>query len=225
MNIVVVDTETTGLDPAEDRVVELGAVRLIWDGEFYKVGPTRHCFVNPGRSIPAASSAVHHITDADVVDALTIGEALKFVRIEDDDVIVAHNADFDKGFLPELAGNEWVCTWKCANKIYPDAPAFGNQVLRYHLNLEVEGGQGREGMTHSAGYDARTTAALMCELLKQTTLTRMLEITKEPVLLRKVPFGKHRGKSFPEVPADYRKWLLGRPDLDRDLKYTLEYYA
>lgn len=223
--IVVLDTETTGMSHEEDRIVEIAAVRLLYNGEGYDVDSVRHCVVDPERPIPAAASAVHHLTDADVVDARKLSDALTYIGVRSEDVIVAHNADFDRGFLKTLHDNEWVCTWKCANKLIPDAPSYGNQVLRYHLGFEVEGGHGRNGQPHSAGYDARTTAQLMIKLLELASLEKLIKITKDPVLLPRMPFGKHRGLAFAEVPKDYLMWLKGRPDLDRDLKHTLEHHT
>lgn len=223
--IVVIDTETTGMNPAEDAIVEIAAVRLSWNGEQYDADAVRHCLVDPQRSIPCSASAVHHLTDADVVDARKIGEAIEHLGIRGDDVLVAHNADFDRGFLPQLKSHNWVCTWKCSQKLLPDAPAFGNQVLRYYLGLHVDGGHGRNGQPHSAGYDARTTAMLMAHLLTKAPVEDLIQISSLPVLLKRVPFGKHRGLLFAEVPKDYLMWLRGRPDLDRDLRHTLEQHT
>ena len=223
--IVIIDTETTGLDPEKDRVVEIAAVRLEKTGDEWAIISEKSCLVDPGRPIPAAASAVHHLTDADVVDARNLAEAIEYLEIREKDVLAAHNATFDRSMLPTLEDHPWICTWKVANKIVTSAPSYSNQVLRYHLGLDVKTGDGREGQPHSALYDAKTTAQLMLHLLTHTTAKEMVEITKEPVLLRTMPFGKHRGVVFAEVPADYRKWLLGRDNLDRDLKYTLEHYA
>lgn len=223
--IVVIDTETTGMSHDEDRIVEIAAVRLLYNGEGYDVDTVRHCVVDPERPIPAGASAVHHLTDSDVVDARKLDEAIEHIGIRENDVIAAHNADFDKGFLPSLKNHEWVCTWKCANKLIPDAPSYSNQVLRYHLGLVVEGGHGRNGQPHSAGYDARTTAQLLVKLLELSSVEKLVEISKAPVLLTKMPFGKHRGMFFADVPKDYLMWLKGRPDLDRDLKHTLEHHT
>lgn len=217
-SILVIDTETTGMDETTDKVVEIAGVR-IENGEVVYV---RHCLVDPERAIPVQASAVHHLTDKDVVGARKLNEALSYIGVRDEDVIVAHNAEFDKKFLPVLSTQSWVCTWKGANKFYPDAPAFGNQVLRYYLDIEIEEGSGREGQPHSAGYDARTTAQILLKLLEKVTIEDLLNASVEPVLLRKVPFGKHRGMCFSEVPKDYLRWLKGRDNLDRDLAYTLE---
>lgn len=221
MSILVIDTETTGMDENEDRIVEIAGVR-IRNGEIVYA---RDSLVNPGRPIPVQASAIHHLTDADVVDARSLDEALDYLGVASDDVLVAHNSGFDSKFLPSLAQHKWVCTWKCANKLIPDAPAFGNQVLRYYLGLSVDVGNGRDGLPHSAGFDARVTAQLMLHLLALSSIEELIEISSDPVLLKKMPFGKHRGLPFPEVPKDYRVWLRGRPDLDRDLKHTLDHYA
>jgi exodeoxyribonuclease X len=220
--IVVIDAETTGLDPETDRVVEIAAVRLEKVDDVWAVVSEKSCLVDPGRPIPAAASAVHHLTDSDVVDARNLSEAIEYLDLREKDVLVAHNADFDRGMLPGLATHPWICTWKVANKIIESAPSYSNQVLRYHLGLDVRSGDGRDGQPHSALYDARTTAQLMLHLLTTITAKEMVAITQEPVLLRKLGFGKHRGVEFAEIPKDYLKWLRGRDNLDRDLKHTLD---
>jgi exodeoxyribonuclease X len=209
----------------EDRIVEIAAARLDLGAGGYEISSVLHCLVDPQRSIPPAASAVHHLTDADIVDARSLVEAIDYLEICPNDVLVAHNADFDKGFLPLLKGHDWICTWKVAQKLLPEAPAYGNQVLRYYLGLNVEGGHGRNGQPHSAGYDARTTALLMAHLLTLAPVDYMIEITKAPVILARMPFGKHRGTAFADVPKDYLMWLKGRPDLDRDLRHTLEHHT
>lgn len=224
-NIVVIDTETTGFDPVEDRIVEIAAARLLQDGEWYETDWVRTCLVDPERSIPATASAVHHVTDADVVDARKIDPAIAYLGLRKGDILVAHNAAFDRSFLPQLSGHSWVCTWRCAQVLIPDAPSYGNQVLRYHLGIDVETGNGRMGQPHSAGYDARTTAGIMSYLLTKASVEDMLILSEAPLLLPKITFGKHKGTPFGEVPKDYLRWLKGQPDLDRDLRHTLEYHT
>lgn len=224
-DIVVIDTETTGMSHDEDRVVEIAAVRLVFNGEKYDVDSVRHCVVDPERPIPAGASAVHHLTDADVVDARKLTEALEYIGVKPGDVIAAHNAEFDRGFLPALKDHDWVCTWKVSQKLLPESPSYGNQVLRYHLGIDVEADEGRGNFPHSAGYDARTTAKIMLRLLDLSSVEEMIRISSAPVLLPRMPFGKHRGMAFAEVPKDYLMWLKGRPDLDRDLRHTLEHHT
>ncbi|MBY5935673.1 3'-5' exonuclease [Tateyamaria omphalii] len=95
---VAFDSETTGLSTTDDDVVQLGAVRVL-NGRIVD-GEVLESYVNPGRPIPPASTAVHHVADADVAgapDFATAGRALHgFCR---DAVLVAHNAPFDIAFL------------------------------------------------------------------------------------------------------------------------------
>ncbi len=106
MREIVLDTETTGLDPREGhRMVELAAVEL---RDRVPTGRRLHLYFNPGRPMPAEAEKVHGLTDAFLADkprfADCAGELLAFLG---DSPLVAHNARFDWRFLNaelELAG-------------------------------------------------------------------------------------------------------------------------
>lgn len=92
---VVFDTETTGLAPSRDRILELAAIRFI-DGEPVELFSS---LVNPEREIPPEISALNIITDDMVADAPTISQVLPaFETFIGDDLLVAHNLEFDLKF-------------------------------------------------------------------------------------------------------------------------------
>ncbi|MCI6241494.1 MAG: PolC-type DNA polymerase III [Clostridium sp.] len=97
---VVFDIETTGLSPTNNRIIEIGAVR-IKDG---KIQDTFSEFINPEVPIPYSITKLTSITDAMVQSAPTIDVILpKFLEYIGDASVVAHNAAFDTGFIRENA--------------------------------------------------------------------------------------------------------------------------
>lgn len=98
LTYVVFDTETTGLDPVKDDVVQIGAVRVV-NGRIVE-GERFDMLVNPGRPIPPASTRVHGISDDMVAGAADLETATRaFHHFCRDAVLVAHNAPFDVAFL------------------------------------------------------------------------------------------------------------------------------
>ena len=219
--IAVIDVETTGLDATHDRLVGVAVV----SSEGAVLYDTR---VNPERLIPPDASAIHHLTDADVRDApLRSAVAVQLeaiTRTHNRPTWAAHNAPFEQAFLPELTAAPWICTMRVARHLWPEAPAFGLQVLRYYLKLPV--GAGRP---HSALDDARVTAALLEREIRTVTewgfaapVDRLLSLSRTPALLATVGFGKHRGQRWSAVPRDYLEWASGETWDDPDVKATIE---
>ena len=129
MREIVLDTETTGLDPAEgDRVVEIGALEL-----FHRVptGESWHSYINPERDMPADAYRVHELSEEFLSDKPRFAEiAGGFLEFIADAPLVIHNAPFDAGFLnaefarlglPPLAGERLVDTLQMARKRFAGA--------------------------------------------------------------------------------------------------------
>jgi DNA polymerase-3 subunit epsilon len=98
MREIVLDTETTGLDPqAGHRVVEIGCIELV---NLVATGRTFHVYFNPEMPMPAGAQDVHGLSDAFLADKpLFADKAEEFLEFLGDDQLVIHNAQFDIGFL------------------------------------------------------------------------------------------------------------------------------
>jgi len=98
MREIVLDTETTGLDPYQGhRMVEIGCIELI---NRIPSGQSFHRYLNPEREVPAEALAVHGLTDDFLKDKPFFGEiADELLSFIGDSPLVAHNAIFDLGFL------------------------------------------------------------------------------------------------------------------------------
>ncbi|EJY56249.1 DNA polymerase III, epsilon subunit [Alicyclobacillus hesperidum URH17-3-68] len=218
---VVVDTETTGLPP-EGRVVELALVEVGLDREPQIV---YSALVDPGCPILPEASAVHHITDRDVAGKPRLSQIWsKVMRYIEDAILVAHNAEFDRGMLPET-GRSWVCSKRLAQHLWPDAPRHSNQVLRYWLGIDVEVGQ-----PHRALGDAIVTAHVFQRELRAyleagypDDVEALIAFAESPIEMQTMPFGKHRGVPLRDVPLDYLDWALrNMQDLSPDLRWSIE---
>ena len=95
---VVLDTETTGMDPEKDRVVSVGAVRVV-QGRV-RLGEAFSELVNPGRDIPAVAVKVHGITPDKIAQARHGAQVFEdFLGFLGRDILVAHYAKFDLHFI------------------------------------------------------------------------------------------------------------------------------
>jgi len=98
MREIVFDTETTGLDPRSgDRMVEIGCIEMV---NRVPTGRTFHAYFNPDRSMPLAAEQVHGLSDVFLADKKRFHEHVEeLVAFLGDSPLVAHNAQFDFGFL------------------------------------------------------------------------------------------------------------------------------
>ncbi|MCC1491490.1 3'-5' exonuclease [Cognatishimia sp. F0-27] len=163
---VAFDSETTGLDPQKDDVVQLGAVRVL-NGRIVD-GETLDTYVDPGRPIPAASTRIHGICDADVAGAPDFAKACSaFHAFARDAVLVAHNAPFDIAFLRRYEnrlGLEW--DHPVLDTVLLSAVVFGTteshtlDALCDRLGITIP-----DALRHTALGDARATAEALVKLI------------------------------------------------------------
>ena len=217
----IVDTETTGVDPANDALVDIAAVDAKLEAAGFLISEKpRMGLIKPPIPIPPAASAVHHIIDADVADAGSARDIVPLVLAPNrNQIYVAHNAKFEMGFLePYVPGATWLCTYRAALRAFPDAPGHSNQALRYWLNLPVD--RAIADNAHRAFPDADVTAHLLKVLLEKVALADMLVWTLEPPLLPTCPIGEYRGKPWPEVDYGFLSWMISKPVDDPDLVWN-----
>lgn len=226
MRVRILDVETTGI-PTETEthaLVEIGTCDLVQSPSGWRVDAPVATLVNPGRPIPIEAMAVHHIRDADLAGAPSPDRVL--LSLADGAThFCAHNIDFERKFY---GGGQlqWICTFKSALRVWPEAPGHSNQVLRYFLDIDAHDDfdPERAAPPHRAGPDAYVTAFILRELIDQAPIEDLVKWSSGPALLAKVGFGKHRGKRWSEVPIDYLQWIIKSDMDDRDVRATAKHY-
>jgi DNA polymerase-3 subunit epsilon len=165
---IVLDTETTGLDPRSGhRLVELACVEVV---EFTPTGKTFHRYIHPDREIDADAERVHGISLASLANAPRFHQpdvCDAFIDFIGDAPLVAHNAGFDRGFVnaelerahrATLPEPRWVDTLKLAQKRFPGMyNSLDALCKRFKISLSERG-------KHGALIDAKLLAAVYLEL-------------------------------------------------------------
>jgi DNA polymerase III subunit epsilon len=166
MREIVLDTETTGLDPADGhRVLEIGAVEIVHQS---LTGKVFHTLINPERDVPEEAARVHGHTASVLKDkpvfASIVDDFLAFVG---DSKLVIHNAEFDMRFvnaeltrlgLATLSMDRVVDTLALARKKHPGAPASLDALCdRYRIDRSRR-------VRHGALLDAEILVEVYCEL-------------------------------------------------------------
>ncbi len=171
---VVLDLETTGLDPATDRVVSVGAVRLI-EGRV-RLGERFGELVNPGRDIPPESIKVHGIKPDMIEQARRAAEVFQdFLAFLGNDILVAHYAAFDLHFINRtmrglygfpLQNLVLDTVLMCKALVLPSDP-YGINRKQSRCGLEALAARFGlpQGGRHTALGDALTTALVLQRML------------------------------------------------------------
>ena len=158
----VLDLETTGLSFRTEKITEVGIMK-VKNGEIID---KFSCFVNPEKPIPQKVVEVTNITDDMVKDAETIDKVFpKILEFVGDSVLVAHNADFDIGFLKYNAkqlgyelNNTYMDTLKLAKSLFPDFKKYKLGIIAEKLGIVVE-------VAHRALDDVDTTVKVLNVML------------------------------------------------------------
>ena len=174
----ILDLETTGFSFRTEKITEIGIMKMK-NGE---VIDEFSCFVNPEKPIPQRVVEVTNITDEMVKDAETIDKVFpKMMEFIGDSVLVAHNADFDIGFLKYNAGelgysleNTYMDTLRLAKELFPEYKKYKLGIIAENLGIKVE-------VAHRALDDVDTTVKVlkvMLNMLKEKGAKKIEDIDK-----------------------------------------------
>lgn len=227
-----IDFETTGL-PVEGGE-PTGIMEAGWsDMRFNIIKPPQSVLVNCGIPVSIGARAVHHISDAMVADGIRPDEACRTIADGHHEYLCAHNIDHEKKYIGPgvIEGTDterkWICTYKTALRIWPDAPGHKLQELRYFLKLDDDDDfdPALADPPHRAPGDAYVCAHLLRRILKEITVEQAIRWSSGPALLWMCYLKKHKGTPWREVPKDYLDWIVNKSDItDRDIRATAKYY-
>ena len=217
---VCIDCETTGLNPKEDRVIEVAVVHFSINETFGSC----ESLVDPECTIPESSIAIHNITQEMVTGKPLISAVLPEVfDLIGKRIIVGHGVGFDIEVLAQsaeragipcsLRNNPTFDTLRMA-RLYGDSPTNSLEQLRRHFNIEHEG-------AHRAMNDVLVNVEVFKYLVKRYHTTQQLfDTLSRPIMMKTMPLGPHKGRLLKEVPLPYLLWAASK-DFDQDLLFSL----
>lgn len=217
---VCIDCETTGLDPKQDRIIEVAAVKFSLAETF----DTCESLIDPECPIPETSIAIHHITEEMVKGKPTIRAFLpRLLDLIGKHIIVGHGVGFDieviasaadrAGIPSTIRQNLYLDTLRMA-RLYGESPKNSLEQLRCHFNIESEG-------AHRAMSDVVVNMGVFKYLARRYRTTEQLfEVLSRPILMKVMPLGPHKGRLIKEVPLEYLLWAAHK-DFDQDLLFSI----
>jgi DNA polymerase-3 subunit epsilon len=217
---VCIDCETTGLDPTNDRIIEIAVQKFTKNG----VLESFETLIDPECLIPAETIAIHHITPDQVAGKPKICEVLpRILAMIGHHIIVGHGIKFDVQLLMEAAKrhqipcsldrNKLIDTLRLA-RLYGESAVNSLEMLRHHFNIPYE-------VAHRAMSDVNVNVQVFYHLTQSFhSVHQIFEKLKNPIKMKTMPLGKHKGRLFKDIPVDYLLWAA-RQEFDEDLLFTL----
>ncbi len=217
---VCLDCESTGLDPSNDRIIEIAAARFTFDQVVQKF----ETLINPECAIPQVSQEIHKISAEMLVGKPKIAEILPdLLKMIQGHILVGHGIGFDIALiaaeakrhqiLTQIQKQPFIDTLRMA-RLYGESPVNSLEKLRQHFNIQAEG-------AHRAMSDVIVNIEVFKYLSKPYPTTEQLFKTLEkPIKLKAMPLGKHKGRRFDEIPLEYLQWAE-RKDFDQDLLFSI----
>jgi DNA polymerase-3 subunit epsilon len=199
MREIILDTETTGLDPKMGhRLVEIGAVELI---NHTPTGVNYQTYINPERDVDPGAQEIHGLTNEFLKQHPTFGDvSAEFMDFLSDSTLVIHNAPFDLAFInmelnrlgePSISSERVIDTLVLARKKFPGAQANLDALCR---RFAIEN---RHRELHGALVDAALLADVYIELIGGKEPTLGLSAKKTNTVAEDTTRVYHKPRSFP----------------------------
>ncbi|NGX56694.1 MAG: DNA polymerase III PolC-type [Candidatus Anoxychlamydiales bacterium] len=218
---ICLDIEATGLDTKSDKIIEIAMVKFT----FSEILDKFETLIDPKRDIPKISQDIHNISD-DMVKGKpfiedVLPDILNFIK---GNFIVGHGIGYDISLIDSEAkrssvpcsiiSNTHIDTLRLA-RLYGESPVNSLEALRKHFNIAFEG-------AHRAMNDVIVNIEVFKRLTnKFKTTSQLLNRLRQPILIKAMPLGKHKGRPFSEIPEDYLRWAV-RKDFDQDLIFSIK---
>jgi exodeoxyribonuclease X len=216
---VIFDSEATGL--TEARIIEAAWLKVPDPNTLKAEGSFLQRY-NPGKPIALGALATHHIMDEELVDCPPYTD---FRLPEGTEYLVGYNIDYDWRVIGEPDVKR-ICVLALCRHFFPGLDSYSQSAVLYHLIRS----QARELLkgAHSADADVYNCHIIMSHLIPRLVdsaepltwerIWQRSEIARIPTVMT---FGKHKGTAIQDIPGDYKRWLLGQPDVDPYLVQAL----
>lgn len=237
-NSLIFDTETTSKDFKVAEVIQFASAEYNNSTDQFEI--VFNEYYKPHEPIDAEVSAINFISNRMVANCEKFDCALLPVQLALDKCgyVVAHNVFYDQKVLERygLSLPKTICTMRMAKKLYNDSDKiklFNLSYLRFALDLPIPD----DITAHNAVSDVIVTGILYQTLIADAIAAGVLDVDSdlsfgeqitawldEPIIMRLMPFGKHKGKELNEVPLEYWRWAFEnldslneeRPEFDKD---------
>lgn len=238
-NIIVLDTETTGVDDDSD-IIEFSASFPMSDNDSFDDVYNYTSRFKPTHDVPPDASAIHFITTEDLENEQSfVDKSSEFYPLfEIKQYYVGHNVQFDRrmliknnerhlgGEVAEFENDEsWICTLKLAKKLFAEDPEFKNLTLSYlWFKFELNKTCTHKIVPHSAEDDVYMCYKVLSHLVNIAIQRGLIDPTKEvgsqivtlcntPNIFTVMPIGKHKGMLMDDVPMNYIEWMINNSDM------------
>lgn len=178
----------------------------------------------PEGKISLGALATHHILPEELEGCRPSSE----FRLPEVEYLIGHNVDFDWRAIGSPQGVKRICTLALARWLYPEADSHSLGAMMYHIFPgAVARGLCRDA--HDALADVKMCGMLLHHQLEEmrgrgipTDTWEEIHLASEAARIPKImPFGKHKGAPIHLMPPDYKRWLLGQPNVDEYLAAAL----